>query len=90
MSSGAPPVKRLIQGRPLSEVTARDAVDDYDALAQFTVYARHQGGYSRPPDARGENQNHSSERERVSPSLVSGTRPVGALASRWRERSGAR
>ena len=38
------PVKRLIQGRPLSEVTARDAVDDYDALAQFTAYARHQEG----------------------------------------------
>jgi acetoacetyl-CoA synthetase len=38
------PVKRLIQGRPLSEVTARDAVDAYDALAQFTAYARHQEG----------------------------------------------
>ena len=33
------PVKRLIQGHPLSQVTSRDAVDDYDALAQFTTYA---------------------------------------------------
>jgi hypothetical protein len=27
-------------GHPLSEVVARDAVDNYDALAQFTAYAR--------------------------------------------------
>ena len=33
------PVKRLIQGHPLSRVASRDAVDDYDALAQFTTYA---------------------------------------------------
>ena len=38
------PVKRIIQGRPLEQVVARDAVDDYAALAQFTAYARrHQG-----------------------------------------------
>jgi len=35
------PVKRIIQGHPLGEVVARDAVDDYDALTQFTAYARH-------------------------------------------------
>jgi acetoacetyl-CoA synthetase len=34
------PVKRIIQGHPLDRVVARDAVDDYDALTQFTVYAR--------------------------------------------------
>ena len=34
------PVKKLIQGHPLEKVAARDAVDDYDALAQFTRYAR--------------------------------------------------
>ena len=34
------PVKRLIQGHPLDRVASRDAVDDYDALAQFTAYAR--------------------------------------------------
>jgi acetoacetyl-CoA synthetase len=33
------PVKRIIQGHPLSAVVARDAVDDYDALTQFTAYA---------------------------------------------------
>ena len=33
------PVKRIIQGHPLSAVVARDAVDDYAALTQFTVYA---------------------------------------------------
>jgi acetoacetyl-CoA synthetase len=34
------PVKRLIQGHRLDQVASRDAVDDYDALAQFTAYAR--------------------------------------------------
>jgi acetoacetyl-CoA synthetase len=34
------PVKRIIQGHPVGQVVARDAVDDYDALAQFTAYAR--------------------------------------------------
>jgi len=34
------PVKRLIQGHPLDQVVARDAVDDYDALTQFTAYAK--------------------------------------------------
>ena len=44
------PVKRLIQGHPLDQVASRDAVDDYDALAQFTAYAgRRRGGY---PTAR--------------------------------------
>ena len=33
------PVKRIIQGHPLDQVVARDAVDDYDALIQFTAYA---------------------------------------------------
>jgi acetoacetyl-CoA synthetase len=33
------PVKRIIQGHPLERVVARDAVDDYDALTQFTAYA---------------------------------------------------
>jgi acetoacetyl-CoA synthetase len=38
------PVKRIIQGHPLERVVARDAVDDYDALTQFTAYAgRRQG-----------------------------------------------
>jgi acetoacetyl-CoA synthetase len=32
------PVKRLIQGHPLDQVASRDAVDDYDALTQFTAY----------------------------------------------------
>lgn len=32
-------VKRLIQGRPLDQVAAPDAVDDYAALTQFTAYA---------------------------------------------------
>jgi acetoacetyl-CoA synthetase len=32
------PVKRIIQGHPLERVVARDAVDDYDALTQFTAY----------------------------------------------------
>jgi len=34
------PVKRLIQGHRLDQVASRDAVDDYDALARFTAYAR--------------------------------------------------
>ena len=38
------PVKRIIQGHPLERVVARDAVDDYDALARFTGYARHRQG----------------------------------------------
>jgi acetoacetyl-CoA synthetase len=38
------PVKRIIQGRPPEQVVARDAVDDYDALTQFTAYARHRDG----------------------------------------------
>jgi acetoacetyl-CoA synthetase len=42
------PVKRLIQGHPLSQVASRDAVDDYDALGQFTAYA---GGPPQPPAA---------------------------------------
>src|SRR6202042_3397792 len=29
------PVKRIIQGHPPERVVARDAVDDYDALAHF-------------------------------------------------------
>jgi acetoacetyl-CoA synthetase len=33
------PVKRLIQGQPLSAVAGADAVDDFGALAQFTAYA---------------------------------------------------
>ena len=37
------PVKRLIQGHPIERVVARDAVDDYDALTQFSAYARHRG-----------------------------------------------
>jgi acetoacetyl-CoA synthetase len=40
------PVKRIIQGQPPSAVVARDAVDDYDALTQFTAYAANRG---RPP-----------------------------------------
>jgi acetoacetyl-CoA synthetase len=31
------PLKRLIQGHPLDQVASRDAVDDFDALAQFTA-----------------------------------------------------
>ena len=38
------PVKRIIQGHPVSAVVARDAVDDYDALTQFTAYARNPEG----------------------------------------------
>jgi acetoacetyl-CoA synthetase len=38
------PVKRIIQGHPLEQVVARDAVDDYDALARFTAYTRHREG----------------------------------------------
>ena len=38
------PVKRIIQGHPLERVVARDAVDDYDALTQFTAYTRHREG----------------------------------------------
>ena len=38
------PVKRIIQGHPLDQVVARDAVDDYDALTQFTAYARPRQG----------------------------------------------
>ena len=38
------PVKRIIQGHPLDQVVARDAVDDYDALTQFTAYTRHPAG----------------------------------------------
>jgi acetoacetyl-CoA synthetase len=34
------PVKRIIQGHPPERVVARDAVDDYDALARFTAYSR--------------------------------------------------
>ena len=41
------PVKRIIQGHPLSAVVARDAVDDYDALTQFTAYARNREGTRR-------------------------------------------
>jgi len=37
------PVKRIIQGHPLERVVARDAVDDYDALTQFTAYAGYRG-----------------------------------------------
>ncbi|WP_425552342.1 acetoacetate--CoA ligase [Dactylosporangium maewongense] len=33
------PVKRLIQGHPLEQVAARDAIDDFAALARFAVYA---------------------------------------------------
>ena len=33
------PVKRLIQGQALDQVASRDAVDDYEALTQFTAYA---------------------------------------------------
>ncbi len=33
------PVKRIIQGHPPERLVARDAVDDYDALTQFTAYA---------------------------------------------------
>ena len=40
------PVKRIIQGHPLDQVVARDAVDDYDALTQFTAYTRRHGGPS--------------------------------------------
>jgi acetoacetyl-CoA synthetase len=38
------PVKRIIQGHPLDQVVARDAVDDYDALIQFTAYTRRRDG----------------------------------------------
>ena len=41
------PVKRIIQGHSLSAVVARDAVDDYDALTQFTAYARNREGTRR-------------------------------------------
>ena len=41
------PVKRIIQGHPVSAVVARDAVDDYDALTQFTAYARNPEGTQR-------------------------------------------
>jgi len=34
------PVKRLIQGHRLEQVASRDAVDDFDALAQFRAHAR--------------------------------------------------
>ena len=40
------PVKRIIQGHPLERVVARDAVDDYDALTQFTAYT---GGREAAP-----------------------------------------
>jgi acetoacetyl-CoA synthetase len=40
------PVKRLIQGQPLAAVAGADAVDNLDALAQFTAYA---GGAGRRP-----------------------------------------
>lgn len=43
------PVKRLIQGHPLATVASRDAVDNYDALAQFTAYA---GGPSQRPHSK--------------------------------------
>jgi acetoacetyl-CoA synthetase len=33
------PVKRLIQGHALDQVTSPDTVDDYAALTQFTAYA---------------------------------------------------
>ena len=41
------PVKRIIQGHPVSAVVARDAVDDYNALTQFTAYARNRAGTER-------------------------------------------
>ena len=41
------PVKRIIQGQPPEAVVARDAVDDYDALTQFTAYAKNRGGTPR-------------------------------------------
>jgi acetoacetyl-CoA synthetase len=41
------PVKRLIQGQPLAAVAGADAVDDYGALAQFTVYAGGPGQYRK-------------------------------------------
>jgi acetoacetyl-CoA synthetase len=44
------PVKRIIQGHPLSAVVARDAVDDFDALTQFTqftAYANTRAGTGR-------------------------------------------
>ncbi|MFI6937127.1 hypothetical protein [Streptomyces sp. NPDC050287] len=37
------PVKRLIQGHPLEDVAAPDAVDDFAALSQFARYARAEG-----------------------------------------------
>jgi acetoacetyl-CoA synthetase len=40
------PVKRIIQGHPLERVVARDAVDDYDALTQFSAYT---GGREAAP-----------------------------------------
>ncbi|NYI77694.1 acetoacetate--CoA ligase [Nocardioides panzhihuensis] len=42
------PAKRLIQGHALATVASRDAVDNFDALAQFTKYA---GGPARPGSA---------------------------------------
>ncbi|MFC8452103.1 acetoacetate--CoA ligase [Kitasatospora sp. NPDC057223] len=33
------PVKRLVQGAPISQVAGREAVDDFDALAYFTRFA---------------------------------------------------
>ena len=41
------PVKRIIQGQPPDAVVARDAVDDYDALLQFTAYAKNRAGTAR-------------------------------------------
>jgi acetoacetyl-CoA synthetase len=38
------PVKRIIQGHPPDQVVASDAVDDYDALTQFTAYAGRREG----------------------------------------------
>ena len=38
------PVKRIIQGHPLDRIVARDAVDDYDALIQFTAYTDRRKG----------------------------------------------
>ena len=43
------PVKRIIQGQPAAAVAGADAVDDYAALAQFSVYA---GGPRRTPSTR--------------------------------------
>ena len=41
------PVKRIIQGQRPEAVVARDAVDDYDALTQFTAYAKNRAGSGR-------------------------------------------